>query len=342
MFNTKVSIIVPCRNEENYIENTIKNIINQDYPNIEVLIIDGASSDITPDIIKKFAKTNAKIKYFENPNRTVSYALNMGIIKSKGEIIIRMDAHCIYPVNYVTELVKNLIKSNADNVGGVWITKPGNSSYKALAISEATSSIFGIGNASYRLKSNLIKEVDTVPFGCYKREIFSKIGLFDEELIRNQDDEFNGRVIKNGGRILLIPSIKIDYYARTTFSKASKMFYQYGLFKPLVTKKLGKPTSLRQFFPVVFLFVLVLAPVVYLLSFELFIADLCIVSTYLSLNLFFSIRISISKRNIALFYYMPLTFLIIHISYGFGYLCGFIRFIIFRQTISNNQIKLSR
>ena len=342
MYRKKVTVIVPCRNEEDYIEETIMNIIQQDYPDIELLIIDGESSDKTTDIILQLARTHPAIRYYNNPHKTVSFALNLGIQQSTGEIIIRMDSHSLYPANYISELVKHLIEFKVDNVGGVCVTHPGNSTNKALAISEATSNIFGIGNSSFRLKTEAIKEVDTVPFGCYNRELFNRIGMFDEELIRNQDDEFNGRVIKNGGRILLIPSIKIEYFARTTFLKVSKMFYQYGLFKPLVTKKLGNPTSIRQFFPVVFLFVLALAPVAYLLNFELFMADLGIVSIYLVLNLFFSMRIAISNRNIGLFFYMPLTFLIIHLSYGFGYLYGFIRFIIFRQTISNNQIKLSR
>lgn len=342
MYTNKISIIVPCRNEECYIEDTIKNILHQDYQNIEVLIIDGASSDSTADIIKKYAIKNSKIRFFENPNRTVSYALNLGIRNSKGDIIVRMDAHCKYPSNYVSELVKNLLESNAANVGGVWITKPGNSTNKAHAIAEATSSIFGIGNAFYRLKSKFIRKVDTVPFGCFKREIFNQIGLFDEDLIRNQDDEFNGRLVKNGGKILLIPSIKIEYFARTTFLKTSKMFYQYGLFKPLVNKKLGKPATVRQFFPVGFLVMLIIFPFSYLISDSLFKVELFIIGFYFFLNLFFSVKIAISRKKIVLFFILPYVFLIIHLSYGLGYLKGVFRFLILNRVINNSQIQLSR
>lgn len=342
MEKNKVSVIVPCRNEEAFIEETIKNIVNQDYKNIEILIIDGESSDRTGEIVQRLASDYQFVKYFNNPDKTVSYALNIGINQSSGVIVIRMDAHCKYPNNYVSELVRILLESNSDNVGGVWITKPGNSTSKAVAIARATSSIFGIGNALYRLDVKDIKEVDTVPFGCYRREIFNKIGFFDEELVRNQDDEFNGRIKNQGGRILLIPSIKIEYFARTTLSKTAVMFYQYGFFKPLVNRKLGKPTSLRQFFPIIFLFTIFLLPIAGMISFKLFLADLFVLCLYLVLNILFSVRIAILNRNIAILWYLPQIFLIIHLSYGFGYLKGLILFRIFNKKASNEKVKLSR
>ena len=247
----RVSIIIPCRNEEAFIGKVLENIVHQDYPAdlTEVFVIDGKSNDKTAEIIKGYSEKHSFIHYLENPQKIVPFALNKAIKQSSGEIIIRMDAHAVYPNNYVSKLVEGLADYKCENVGGVWITKPGNDSVKAKAIALATSHPFGIGNAYYRLPNQKPKEVDTVPFGCYSRNVFDKIGYFDEELTRNQDDEFNARLIKNGGKIYLLPEIQIIYFAREKLRKISKMFYQYGLYKPLVNLKIGKPATLRQFAP---------------------------------------------------------------------------------------------
>ena len=187
-----VSIIIPCRNEESFIENVLKDIYNQDYPQnlFEVLIIDGMSTDNTTTIIQSFQQKYSSLKLFSNINKTVPYALNKGIKESIGSIIVRLDAHCRYPTNYISYLVKNLIELDAGNVGVAVISKPRTKSIKATAIAASMSSVFGIGNSDFRTGTKKIQKTDTVPFGCFKRSVFEKIGLFDVELIRNQDDEF--------------------------------------------------------------------------------------------------------------------------------------------------------
>ena len=147
---------------------------------------------------------------------------------------------------------------NADNVGGVWNTQPAKNTVICQAIAQASSHPFGVGGSMHKIGSSKIIETDTVPFGCYKREVFEKTGLFDTDLVRNQDDEFNGRLLKLGGKIFLIPQVIINYTARDTIYKMCKMYYQYGLYKPLVSKKLGAPATIRQFFPIAFLLWLVL------------------------------------------------------------------------------------
>ena len=194
--NPFITIIVPCRNEERYISPMLENIIQQDYKKslLEVLVIDGQSTDTTSKIIKDYSSRFGYIKYYDNKFKTVSEALNLGINLSKGEIIVRMDAHCVYPSDYISVLINHLEKTNADNVGGVIVTVPSENSMKSAAIAEAMSTPFGVGNSHFRIGSDDIKNVDTVPFGCYKKEIFMKLGLFDTELVRNQDDEFNGKI----------------------------------------------------------------------------------------------------------------------------------------------------
>ncbi|NJO92664.1 MAG: hypothetical protein HC831_29640 [Chloroflexia bacterium] len=169
-------------------------------------------------------------------------------------------------------------------------------------------------------------EVDTVPFGCYKKEVFNKIGLFDEQLIRNQDDEFNARLKQNGGKIFLIPSIEIVYLARENLAKLYNMFYQYGLFKPLVNKKIKMPSSIRQFIPLFFVLYLFLIPISLLLGMKLFYISLIPISVYLLLNFIVSVKISVRKANFKLFPYLAVGFFLTHFSYGFGYLIGIFRF----------------
>ena len=245
----KVSVICPVFNEEKFIEECIMSIIEQDYPQdmMEVLFVDGRSTDKTREIIERYMRQYPFIKLLDNPERIVPYALNRGLEAAKGEVIMRLDGHCTYPTNYISELVRYLYQLNADNVGGVWNTQPAKDTPICQAIAQASSHPFGVGGSMHKIGASKIIETDTVPFGCYKREIFEKTGPFDIDLVRNQDDEFNGRLHNLGGKIYLIPQVIINYTARDTLCKMRKMYYQYGLYKPLVNKKLGAPATVRQF-----------------------------------------------------------------------------------------------
>jgi glycosyltransferase involved in cell wall biosynthesis len=294
-------------------------------------VVDGMSSDGTREEIRDFIKPFPYIHLLENEKRYVPFALNKGISGSKGEVIMRMDAHAEYPTNYVSGLVESLYQLSADNVGGSLITLPGNSTIRSLAIASALSSPFGVGNAHCRLDIKTIRQVDTVPFGCFRREVFERIGLFDEELLRNQDDGFNAKLTRNGGRIFLIPEVKIQYYARTSVKSIWKMYYQYGLFKPLGNKKAGRPATLRQFVPPLFVLFLVLSTIGGLIIKEVLLFGLIGLAFYMFVNLLFTVRISIKSSQPRLMIYLPWIFFLIHISYGFGYLSGIINFIILRR-----------
>ena len=308
----------------------LEDLIRQDYPHqlMEVMIIDGASQDQTRKIVTEYAIRYPFIRLMDNENRFVPFALNLGIRASKGEVIIRMDSHASYPVNYISLLVKHLYELNADNVGGIWNTVPGNDTIAALAVSQVLSSPFGIGNALYRLKVKNARVVDTVPFGCYRREVFERIGYFDEDLLRNQDDEFNARLKKNNGIIFLVPDVKITYYARTSVKSLGKMFFQYGFFKPLVNRKLGKPATMRQFIPplfVFFLFAFLIAGIFSTMFLKVWLAG---ITLYFITDLFFTVKIMAETRNLLLIFYLPWIFFLVHISYGWGYLEGAWKFLI--------------
>lgn len=316
-----ISVICPIYNEEKYIGKCIESIMQQDYPkeNMEVLFVDGMSTDRTREIIAEYLPRCPYIRVLDNPQRIVPPALNVGIKAAKGEVIIRLDAHAVYPQNYFSVLERKLQELGADNVGGICRTLPVNDSAVCKAIAIALSSSFGMGNSYFRIGASKEMCVDTVPFGCFRREIFDKIGYFDEELVRNQDDEFNGRIVKNGGKIYLIPSLVIDYYARDTIKKVRKMFYQYGLFKPLVNKKLGSPATLRQFFPLCFVCGLIVGALLSLCFKAILLLYLGIIGLYILLALTFSFK---ETKNVKQIVILPWVFFSIHVSYGWGYLNG--------------------
>lgn len=324
MDNKRITVICPIYQERKFIQGLLESISMQDYPKelMEVFLIDGMSNDGTREFITDYAKSHPIFKLIDNPMRTVPYALNYGIEQASGDIIIRIDAHCKYPANYFSRLVHYLITLGADNVGGVCRTLPANNSTKALAIAQCLCHPFGVGGSDFRIGADKIKQVDTVPFGCFKRELFDRIGLFDPELTRNQDDEFNGRIIKNGGKIFLIPDIVIEYAARDTIAKTRRMYWQYGLFKPLVNSKLGTPATLRQFFPLLFCLGIVVGAGLSILSNMVAYMYIAVMALYFALGLMVGISKAVQTQRVALAWYMPYVFLNLHLSYGFGYMKG--------------------
>jgi glycosyltransferase involved in cell wall biosynthesis len=335
MNNTLVSIIMPIRNEERFIDKAILSILESDYPleRLELLLVDGISDDRTREIVEGYSRNYSFIRMLDNPARVVPHAMNIGILASSGEVILRLDGHCVYPKNYISVLVDYLFELNADNVGAVLETIAARSTIICKAIAIGSSHPFGVGGSKFRVGVGQITEADTVPFGCYRRDIFDRIGLYDEDLIRNQDDELNARLTKSGGKIYLIPEIVIKYAARDSISKVAKMYYQYGLFKPLVNKKIGMPATFRQFFPPLFVLGLLLGVLlcpVHLL-FSLVYAG--VLTLYLVISVFYSGKAAKEKKSLWLLLFLPWVFFVMHLCYGWGYLSGILR-VLFRRSFS--------
>jgi glycosyltransferase involved in cell wall biosynthesis len=325
----KVSIVIPCRNEEKFIGKCLDSILANDYPKdrLEILVVDGMSEDGTRTTVQSYARKYAFTRLLDNPKKITPAALNIGIANATGEIIMRMDAHNTYPPHYISGLVGWLEKTQADNVGGVYITVPATQTFMAEAIALALSHPFGVGNAYFRIGVKEPRWVDTVPFGCYRREVFDRIGMFDEELVRNQDDEFNLRLLKRGGRILLVPSIVSYYYARDSLWKLWRMYYQYGYFKPLVARKVGGFLTIRQVIPAVFVLGLLLSG-----TFAPWTAysgwALCaLVFAYVVADLGSSICVGF-QRGVRCAFAIPVVFPVLHLSYGLGFLKGVLDFLI--------------
>ncbi|QPD03647.1 MAG: putative Succinoglycan biosynthesis protein ExoA [Candidatus Nitrospira kreftii] len=327
-----VSIIIPCRNEAKGIRSCLESVVKSDYPKhqLELLVVDGQSEDGTRDIIAEFSGQYSWIKLLDNTRRMTPAALNIGIQSAKGKILIRMDAHTVYPAEYVPKLVEWLERSGADNVGGVCVTRPANNSAKAHAIAVGLSHPWGVGNSHFRIGVTAPKWVDHVPFGCYRREVFDQIGLFDERLIRNQDDELNHRLIKHGGRILLVPEIVSYYTARDSLKKLWVMYYQYGYYKPLAVRMLGTVVTMRQLVPAAFVGYVAATAVLALWSHLMALFCAIGLSAYFTIDLIIGVNVAL-KHGVRCGLWSALVFPILHVSYGIGYLKGIQDFLILRK-----------
>jgi len=327
-----VSIIIPCRNEEKFIGKCLDSIIAQDYPKdkLEVLIVDGMSEDKTREIIRKYIQKYSFVKILDNPKRITPIAMNIGIKEAKGSYVLILSSHSKMGENFIQKNVSNLQKYHVDCIGGIIMTLPASKSLLSQSIALALSCFFGAGNAYYRTGSKKLKFVDTVPFGCYKKEVFEKIGLFDEDLLRGQDAEFNARLKKMGGEILLVPEIVSYYYARDSLSKLWKMHFQYGYFKPLTAKKIGNIYTVRQLIPGIFVGSLIVSLILSPIYNSFLWLFLFILGSYTIVNLTFSLKTSL-KKGLRFFFVLPLVFATIHFSYGLGYLKGIWDFIVLKK-----------
>ena len=319
-----ITIVIPVLNEAKIIEDCLNSVIRQDYPKelVEILVIDGMSTDGTREIVGRMKEKDERIVLLDNPKKNVPCALNIGIKSSKGEIIVRMDSHSVYTPSYVSTLVRKMTELDAWNVGGVLITTPASNTVKCLAIAICLSHPFGVGSSLFRIGSTTIVETDTVPFGCFRKSLFEKVGLFDEDMLRNEDEEINGRIRKAGGKIYLIPEVTMYYYPRESFTKLFRMYYQYGLWKPLVNKKVGNPVSCRQFVPPLFVFGLAFGLLLSLLSPLFLKVYLAVLLLYLLITISVGIWQAFKYSKPLLCLYIPITFFCLHVSYGIGYLRG--------------------
>jgi len=316
----RVTVLVPCRNEERYIGPCLNSILESDYPTdqLEVLVVDGMSDDATRDILRDYAARHPQVRLIDNPKRITPVALNLAIRASTGAVLVRMDAHVLYPRHYISRLVAALEKYGADNVGGVLRTLPSGDGALPRAIALAMSHPLGVGTSYFRIGTDTPRWVDTIAFFCIRRETFDLVGLFDEELIRDQDDEFNARLIKRGGRILLVPNVESQYYARATLRQTARMFYQYGYFKPLMAKKLGRVMTLRQLVPPLFVLALAVAGVTALLWPPAALALALVGGSYAAVVLGSAVGASWRHSpgvGLALSAVLP----VMHVSYGFGF-----------------------
>ena len=325
-----VSVVIPCRNEEKYIGKCIESFLKQSYPMelLSIIIADGMSTDGTRSIIEDIKKTHNNVILLDNKGLSAPKGMNLGIKHTNSDIVIIFGAHAYADENFVIENVKALEKNEVGCAGGVITTI--NETTKGAAIAEAMSCPFGVGNALFRF-ADKERYVDTVAFGAYRRTLLNEIGFFDEELVRNQDDELNFRVEKSGAKILLSPKIKSTYFGRGDFKKLWRQYYQYGFWKVRVIQKHRRPASIRHLIPLMFVLFLSLGGMLSIFSRLIRTMYFIILGLYLLLDLVFSIKIA-GKKKFSYLPYLVVTFPLLHISYGLGFIFGIFNFYIFKSS----------
>jgi len=325
----QVSVIMPVRNEAAYIERSLGAVLAQDYPadRLEVLVVDGLSDDGTREVVLARAAADPRVRLLDNPARIVPPGLNLGIAQARGEIIVRVDGHCEIAPDYVRRSVEHLLAgfggAPVEAVGGPIETVGETDEAQAIAL--AMSSWFGVGGSAFRTIKDRPLLVETVAFPAYRRRTLQRLGPFDEELVRNQDDEYNYRLLKSGGRILLAPDIRSRYYSRGTLRSLWRQYYQYGYWKVRVMQKHPRQMRARQFVPPAFVaglfgsaaLGLLWRPFWWLLALVLALYAVADVAASLSLG-----RAHGPRHTPSLLIIHP----ILHLSYGMGFLVGLARF----------------
>lgn len=314
-----VSVIVPVYNEEKHIEKCINSLLLQDYPieKMEWIFVDGCSKDKTIEILTRFQNQYPKlIKIFDNPQKIVPYAMNIGIEASLGKYIVRLDAHADYAKDYISKCIYYLENTDAENVGGVAETKA--NGFMGNVIAKMLSSKFGVGNSQFRTNGES-GYVDTVPFGAFKREVFSKYGDYDERLVRNQDNEMNFRIRKNGGKIYLSSDIHFSYYCRDSIKGITTMARQNGMWNIITMKLCPGSMGVRHFIPFLFVISVLGLSILGMINSIFWMLLGLELALYFILDVIFSVR---QVANVKEFFALIILFPIFHVTYGVGSVIG--------------------
>ncbi len=319
-----VSVIIPCRNEVACIARCLDSLLSNDYPmnQVEILVVDGLSVDGTADVVQSYMAQHPNVFLVRNDKRTIPAAMNLGITHSTGYVVMKADAHAAYPADFIRQCIHYLMTCRDQTVGGVLAIIPRNESLIARTIALALSDRFGSGSASVRVGAADLRYGDAAAFGCWKRTLFDEIGLFDERLVRNSDMEHNKRILASGGRILLVPHIKITYYADADLWT----FWKHNLgdgFWAVYAWKFGKmAASWRHFVPLAFVLTLLALMAGYLTGSAWTWLPVTIGATYIAVSLAISVRMSMRSKCAPCLVTLPLVYAIRHIGYRVGSLQG--------------------
>lgn len=338
----KISVAIPCRNEESFIEECIDSLYESTLPNdviMSVFVVDGMSDDNTRKIIKELQNKYSTLFLIDNHKQMTPFAFNLGIKAKEFDYFQIVGARHIISKNYISNCLKRLQSDDSvwcvgGKIENVYVNETG----RVVANVMSTSLGMGIGNFRTLSKSGY---TDTVTSPMYPSWVFDKIGYFDEELIRNQDDDFNYRVAKAGGKIFFDASIHLKYYVRGSYSNLWKQFNQYGYWKVYVNKKHKAVTTIRQLVPPLFVLYLLFSLLSWLFGGMFGSFSSIPVLIYLLLVLYTSTKIK-KEEPLLNTWDIFKTFPLLHISYGLGYLQGILHFIVLRREPSKKNKSMSR
>jgi succinoglycan biosynthesis protein ExoA len=335
-----ISVVIPCRNERSHIEACVRSVLGQRAVpgKLEVIVADGMSDDGTRETLARLAREDERLQVIDNPSGIVSTGLNAAVRAARGEVVLRMDVHTEYASDYICECLTVLSQTGADNVGGPARTEATN--YMQAAICAAYHSPFSVGGARFH---NIQYEgyVDTVTYGCWRRQVFDRIGFFDEDLVRNQDDEFNLRLTRAGGKIWQSPRIRSWYRPRPSLHALFRQYMQYGYWKVRVIQKHKIPASWRHLAPGVFVLALFVLAVASPWSSVAVWGWTLMAGTYAICNAAASL-LTAAHHGWKLLPILPLVFACYHFAYGFGFLRGIVDFVVLRRRPSVHFTRLTR
>lgn len=320
----RLTLICPFYNEEKYIPLLLDCIGQQDFSKDEweVLFVDGQSQDGSRTLVENFVCGHSYSMVLDNPHRIVSWAVNIGVKAAQGEYIMRWDAHAWYPKDYCSTLVRLCKELDADNVGCACRTQVLHETGKSRAIMQVLSHPMGVGNSQFRLGVSALQKSDTVPLGCFPRRTFERFGEYDTRLVRNQDIEFNHRIVTSGGSIYLTPDTYFIYYARETWGALAQNNYNNGKWNILTVyhTRMFSSLSVRHFIPLLFVLSLIV-PMLFALQWWPFIlVSAASLLAYTALISAVSLKLTVTKH--LNFFYLLTTFFVLHLSYGWGSLMG--------------------
>ena len=323
-----LSVVIPCWNEARFVAAFLDSVLANDYPaeQREILLVDGMSDDGTREIVQRYAVRDPRLQMIDNPGRSKPVALNRAIRQARGDVIIRLDVHAVYERDYLRKCVEALLAHpEADNVGGIRRSLPRDDTLLGRAISLSTTHPVGAGNAKYRVGASSPQWVDTVFGGCYRREVFDWVGLFDEKLTRAQDREFNQRLRAAGGKVLLLPDIECTYYARSDWRQFGGWIFEAGYWPFRASRLVGRWIGgWRNFVPLGFVLGLGAGAALAPRSVVARRVTGAVLAAYGGTVLSASAHLAWRKRDPGLLAAMPVAFGATHVIYGVGSIWGIV------------------
>lgn len=321
-----VTVVVPCRNEVKRIVSCLESILANDYPKeqMEILVLDGMSEDGTREIVAGYGERHPIIRLVDNPQKHIPAAMNIGIRAARGERILKMDAHSTYQPEYISRCVHNQDKYGAENAGGVWKMVPGADTATARAIVLGLGSRFGSGNANVKVGVDKPTWSDTTAFGCFKKELFERIGMYDEKLRSSSDLDVNQRIQAAGGRILVAPDVVVNYVADEDLRALRRHVFADGVWISYVMKFGKRAWSWRHWVPAVFVLSLVVTFALVAVNRGFLWLGLSIAGIYVAASLAVSLQIAVRERDPRYAFLLPIVFAVRHFVHGIGTLFGLV------------------
>ena len=325
-----VTVVVPCRNEEKHIARCLESILANDYPKerMEILVLDGMSEDRTREIVAGYSERYALVRLVDNPKKHIPVAMNIGIREARGERILKMDAHSTYQAEYISRCVQYQDLYGAENAGGVWKMVPGADTATARAIVLGLGSRFGSGNANVKVGVDKPTWSDTTAFGCFKKELFDRIGMYDEKLLSSSDLDLNQRISAAGGGILVAPDVVVNYVADADLRALRRHVFADGVWISYVMKFGKRAWSWRHWVPAAFVMGLAGAFALGAVNRGFLWLGLGVAAMYAAVSVGVSLQIAVREREARYAVLLPIVFAVRHFVHGMGTLFGLLLVIV--------------